>query len=98
MDYSSPSSTQAADKLFWSKDNPDSEQNLSEESPIASVRVGCPKLNQKPRVNKSVTKVVTTKVRKTAFKKAKARKVHQAIQAVSGGEVGGSHTDSSISS
>ena len=61
-----------------------------------SAGAGCSKHSPKPRV-KSVTKVVSTKVRKTTFKKAKARKALWTIQAISRGMVNDSHTDSSIS-
>ena len=93
MNESSTSRGQAADKLFWGKDNPDSEQNVLQMTPQEEVlpalfawRKGHPKPRQRPRTNKSVVRVVTTKVRKTAFKKSKARKAHQAIQADSGNE------------
>ena len=57
-------------------------------------RKGRPQPNQRSRVNKSVVRVVTTKVHKTAFKKSKARKAHQAIQADSEAEVDGAHAAS----
>ena len=91
MNESSTSRGQAADKLFWGKDNPDSKQNVSRMTPQEGVspalivwRKEHPKLKQKSRVNKTVVRVVSTKVCKTAFKKSKARKAQQAIQADSG--------------
>ena len=53
-----------------------------------------PKLKQKSRVNKTVVRVVSTKVRKMAFKKSKARKARQALQADSGNEDDGARTAS----
>ena len=54
------------------------------------------KPNKRAMVNKSVVRVVTSKVHKTAFKKPKARKARQAIQAESGAGVDGAHAVSSI--
>ena len=62
----------------------------------ASAGAGCSNHSPKSKV-KSVTKVVSTKVRKTTFKKAKAKKALRAMQAILGGVANDSHTDSSIS-
>ena len=95
-------SGQYANKEFWAQDKLDSEQRMlkvrTKEGYLPAMsaqRKGRAKLNQKPKVNKFVARVIAKKYTKQRlFKKPKAKKAHQTEQARSEAEVGGAYTAS----
>ena len=94
-------SSQAADKDYWNQEMLNSEQRMAQMKsqeeilPMPSAqKKKCPKPNKRAMVNKSVVRVVTSKVHKMAFKKPKARKACQAIQSELGARVDGAHAAS----